>query len=307
MMRLPVLLFNLALLSLLIVQSGCSSSPSTRGRASSQYADPATWLSIAGEMERKGDLHAALYNLRVARTVSRRDKRINADIKRLEARIAELSEKHMRQGKRAVRQGKLTQARRHYLKVLSLDPRHKQALDAMRELETTKSKLSMKKKVATSNRNYNHRAKKAELPKDFNQEAYIYSRQDILQAEDKQMNPNGYIKEIESHLEKYPKDKEVQDRLSKTLIEQIDRAFESENYQGALNYIKRAERAFKSDSKRLAEIQQQRKSYGKKLYIKGIRSSRETPNLAITYWEYAIQFDPDHEKSRLRLRKIRAM
>jgi tetratricopeptide (TPR) repeat protein len=307
MMRSQALLISLLLSSVLLFHGGCSSTRSARDTASGDYAYSATWLLAAEAMERKGDLQAALYNLRVARTASRRDKRINAAIKRLEVKIANLSKKKMAQGKRAVRQGKLSQAKRYYLKVLSLDPKHKQALEALREIEKRASEASMKKKVVRSNRNYNNRAKKATLPKGFQEEAYIYSRQAILQAQDTQTSPEEYINEIEKHLHKYPKDKVVRERLSKTLLKQIDTAFESENYNDALKSIQRAERAFSSDTNRLKAIQQRRKAFGKKLYMKGVKRLRDEPKLAITYWEYALQFDPDDKKSRLRLRNIQSL
>jgi predicted house-cleaning noncanonical NTP pyrophosphatase (MazG superfamily) len=302
------LLPSVLLLSLLLIlQSGCSSTRSARGAEPGKYANPATWLRAAKAMEDKGDLQAAMFNLRVARTVSRRDRKINAAIERVETKIANLSDKKMGQGNRAVRQGRLTRAKRYYLQVLSINPKHKEALEALRKIDMRASMASMKKKVARSTNNYNGGKKKKSLANGYPDEAYAYSRQAILQAGDKQTDPTIYIKEIEAHLTNYPKDKEVRELLSKTLLKQIDKAFESENYNDALRYIEQTERVFNSDNKRLSQIQQQRKAYGKKLYIKGVRSARDEPKLAITYWEYALQFDPEDEKSRLRLRNIQSM
>jgi tetratricopeptide (TPR) repeat protein len=271
------------------------------------YGNLATWLHAAEESERKGDLQRALFNLRVARTVSLRDRKINAEIERIEAKIASQCKKRMSQGNRAVRQGKLSKARRDYLQVLALNPKHKEALEAMRKLEERASKASMKKKVAQSNSNYNNRAKKKQLAKGFHEEAYTYSRQEILQTEETQTNSGEHIKEIEIHLKKFPNDREVGAHLLKILFKQAGTAFEAENYNDALSYLERAERAFKSDAKRLAAIQKQRKAYGKALYIKGVRHSRDGASHAIKYWEYALKFDPDDKKSRLRLRKMQSM
>jgi tetratricopeptide (TPR) repeat protein len=303
----PILLNALLLSLLLVLQSGCSSTRSARSAAPGNYAYSATWLRTAEAMEEKGDLQAALFNLRVARTVSRRERKIHAAIERVETKIEKLSKKKMGQGNRAVRQGRLTRAKRYYLQVLSINPKHKEALEALRKLDKRSSKASMKKKVARSINNYNNRKKKKSLANGYPEEAYTYSRQAILQADNKQTDPNNYIKEIEAHLANYPKDKEVRDLLSKTLLKQINTAFESENYIDALTYIEKAERAFNRDIKRLEKIQKQRKAYGKKLYLMGVRSVRNEPKLAISYWEYALQFDPDDEKSRLRLSNIQSM
>ncbi|PUB80106.1 MAG: hypothetical protein DBO99_01715 [gamma proteobacterium symbiont of Ctena orbiculata] len=307
MMHPPVLLSSLLLILLLVLGSGCSSTQSTQGVVSGDYGKPATWLRSAEARERKGDLQGALYNLKVARTVSRQDSKINAAIKRVEAKINGQSDKMMKQGKQAVRQGQFTKARRYYLKILSLDPKHKSALEAMRELDERASKASMKKKVARSNSNYNNRTRKKKLAKGFHEEAYSYSRQEILQTEGRHANLGEYVKEIEIHLRKFPKDSEVRDLLSKILLDQAGVAFDAENYQDALGFLQRAERAFNSDADRLGKIQKQRKAYGKALYLKGVRSSRAEPEHAIKYWEYALKFDPDDKKSRLRLRNIQSM
>ncbi|MEW8352897.1 MAG: hypothetical protein AB2665_03775 [Candidatus Thiodiazotropha sp.] len=307
MMRPPASLFSLLGILLLVLGSGCSSTQSAKGVISGDYGRPATWLRSAEAREKKGDLQGALYNLKVARTVSRRDSKINAAIRRVEAKINRQSEKMMRQGKQAVSQGRLTKARRYYLKALSLNPKHKSALEAMRELDKRASKAAMKKKVARSNSNYNNRTKKKKLAKGFHEEAYIYSRQEILQAEGRQANLGEYLKEIETHLKKFPKDREVRDLLSKILLDQAGAAFDAENYKDALDYLQRAERVFTSDADRLDKIQQQRKAYGRALYLKGVRSSRNEPEHAIKYWEYALKFDPDDKKSRLRLRNFQSM
>ncbi|WP_316364301.1 tetratricopeptide repeat protein [Candidatus Thiodiazotropha sp. CDECU1] len=307
MMQSSALLSSLLLCLLLVLNSGCSSTGSSKGVTSGNYANPATWLSAAEESERKGDLQNALFNLKVARTVSSRDAKINADIKRIEARIATQNKKRMSQAKKAVRQGKLTKARRYYLEVLSLNPKHKEALAGMRKLNERASKASMKKKVARSNSNYNNRTKKKKLAKGFHEEAYIYSRQEILQAEGKQANPDEQIKEIETHLKKFPKDAEVRELLSKTLLKQAATTFKAENYSDTLRYLEKAEHAFNSDTKRLEAIQKLRKGYGKELYVRGLRSSRREPAQSIKYWEYALKFDPDDKKSRLRLRNIQSM
>jgi tetratricopeptide (TPR) repeat protein len=307
MMRSPALIFILLFSFILVLSGGCSSTRTKKGAIPGNYGNPATWLRAAEEGERKGDLQSTLFNLKVARAVSLRDRKINVDIERVESKIASESKKKMSQGSRAMHQGKLSKARRYYLQVLALNPKHKEALVAMRKLDKRASKALMKKKVARSISNYNNRTKKKSLAKGFHEEAYIYSRQEILQAEGKQTNTGEYIKEIEMHLKKFPRDREVGEVLSKVLLKQAGAAFEAENYSDALSYLERAERAFKSNAKRLAAIQKQRKAYGKALYVKGVKRSRDGPEHAIKYWEYALKFDPDDKKSRLRLRKIQSM
>lgn len=307
MMHTPTLIFSLLLSIILALSGGCSSIQPSQDRVSTHYRNPATWINAAEENERKGDLQSALINLKVARTVSLRDRKLNIAIERLEEKIASQSKKKMSLGDRAIRQGKPSKARRYYLQVLALNPKHKEALAAMRKLDKRASSVSMKKKVARSTSNYNIRTKNKRVAKGFHEEAYAYSRQEILQAEEKQTSSKESINEIVTHIMKYPKDKEVLDLLSKILLKQAGAAFEAENYNGALGYLEQAEQAFNSDAERLATIKKQREAYGKALYIKGVRSSRNEPAHAIKYWEYALKFNPTDKKSRLRLRKIQSM
>ncbi len=301
------LLFYPLLLASLLIISACATKGTKGGLVSGSYGKPSTWLKAAAEHERKGDLQRALFDLRVARTVSRKDGKINAAIERVQAKIAAQTKKQMKQGAQALRQGKLTQARNHYLRVLSLDPKHEAALAAMRRIDKRNSKAKMETKVAMSLRNYRKSAKSRKLAKGFHEEAYTYSRQTLLQPDDPPADVESYIKEIETHLKKFPKDAEVRELLANTYIKQAGIAFQEEKFSQALNSLEQAERASNGDAKRIKNIRMQRKSYGKALYIKGVRSSRDEPQHAIKYWEYALKFDPDDKKSRLRLRNIQSM
>jgi tetratricopeptide (TPR) repeat protein len=274
---------------------------------SGSYGKTSTWLNAAAEHERKGDLQRALFDLRVAKTVSRKDGKINAAIERVKSKIAEQTKKHMRQGKQALREGKLNQARNHYLRVLSLDPKHEAALAAMRGIDKRDSKAKMETKVALSMQNYRRSAKTRKQAKGFQEEAYTYSQQALLQPDEKPTDIGSYIQEIEAHLKKFPQDKEVRELLANTYFKQAQIAFEAERYGDALEYLNNAERASGGETKRLKKVKKQRKSYGKALYLKGVRIARDEPQHAIKYWEYALQFDPDDRKSRLRLRNIKSM
>jgi hypothetical protein len=135
MMHTPTLIFSLLLSIILVLSGGCSSIQPSQDRVSTHYRNPATWINAAEENERKGDLQSALINLKVARTVSLRDRKLNIAIERLEEKIASQSKKKMSLGDRAIRQGKPSKARRYYLQVLALNPKHKEALAAMRKLD----------------------------------------------------------------------------------------------------------------------------------------------------------------------------
>ncbi|MCU7931140.1 MAG: hypothetical protein KZQ90_10095 [Candidatus Thiodiazotropha sp. (ex Codakia rugifera)] len=293
--------------TVILLGSGCAVDSKRVKGSSGGYGDPKTWVAAAEAHEKQGDFQGALFEYRVARTLAKQDSEIKQSIKHLESQISKRTKKLIAQGNKAVRQGKISKARRLYLETLGLEPINKDALEAMRRLDEKSSRRSMQRKVAISQRNYKSRRKKAKANNGYGDETYTYSRQAILQAGNRPADIDGLIKELEKHITKYPNDLEMRSLLSKTRMGQAEKSFQAENYSDTLNYLEQAESAVNGDKKKLQTITKIRKEYGKGLYIKGLRSSRSEPKQALKYWEYALKFNPNDKKTRLRIQKINTM
>lgn len=308
-MKEPIRLLSLFVcVVIILVDSGCAHDKRRGSGASGAYADPAIWISTAEAHERQGDLQRALFEYRVARSLDKQDAAIDRAISRLEKHIAEKTRQLMKLGKKAVRQGKLSRARQRYLETLSLDPNHKAALAALRKLDERSSKRSMEKKVTLSQRNSKRRGKRQKgSAHEYEEEAYTYSRQAILQAGDRPANILAFIEELEKHVKKYPRDQELRRLLSKTLMGQAEKSYRAGKYNDTLNHLERAEKAASGDKTKINTITKTRKEFAKGLYIKGVRSSRKEPKQALIYWEQALKFDPQDKRTRLRIQNMQTM
>ncbi|MCU7906319.1 MAG: hypothetical protein KZQ76_10855 [Candidatus Thiodiazotropha sp. (ex Epidulcina cf. delphinae)] len=265
-------------------------------------------MSAAETHQRRGDLQQALFEYRVARTLVKQDTDIDNAIRRLEKHITEQTEQLTKRGKGAMRQGKTSKAGRLYLETLSLDPNHKDALAALRKLDEESSKRAMERKVALSKRNGTGRGRRQKKGlQGYEEEAYTYSRQAILQTENGPGNVREFIKELEKHIQKYPHDLALRRLLSKTHVKQAKKTYQAEKYDRTLNYLEKAERAVNGDKTKINAIARVRKEFAKALYIKGVRSSREEPEQALRYWKQALKFDPEDKRIRLRIQNMQRM
>ena len=297
--------FALFVTVLFMLGCGCARDNSSVKPAES-YASTATWIRAAEAHEREGDLQQALYKYRIARTVSDQDATITREIERLQNRIAVKTANLTASAKKAQSERKYGQARRLYLEILSLEPKHQEALAGLRGLDERSSKRNMRKKIALSRRNRTNKPEATES-RGYDDESYAYSRQAILQTESRAADVATYIKELEKHVTKYPKDTELRSMLLNTRVVQARAAFQAETYQQSLHHLREAERVFGNDKGVLDELSGMRKEFAKELYLKGVRSVRSAPASAVKLWEMALEFDPGNKRTQLRIQNIDAM
>jgi tetratricopeptide (TPR) repeat protein len=291
------------LLIFLMISLGCAKKSNLNGWPDSPYALPSTWINAAERHEQAGDLQRALYEYRIARTVSARDTSINSEIKRLEDRIEKKSKSLMRAAKKAQDQGKLARAHEYYLEVLSLEPKHQKALEALRRLDKNNQNKRMQKKVALSQR-YRERKSHKKTKRDYEDEGYVYSRQAILQAESRAADVPTYIADIEKHIKKYPQDTELKEMLLNIRIVQARAAFQSAKYEKSLYHLSAAEKLFKHERKASGKLAGIREELGRDLYLKGVQRVRTEPVNALKLWKTALKFNPNDKRTLLRIQNI---
>jgi hypothetical protein len=87
-------------------------------------------------------------------------------------------------------------------------------------------------------------------------------------------------------------------------LKQAELSYQAQHWDEALSHLKLAEQAGQGSNQGMAAVQRARKQYAESLYNHGVISYRSTPQKAIDYWRYAIKFDPEDSKSRLRIRSL---
>jgi hypothetical protein len=268
------------------------------------YGDAKTWLRAAEGHEAQGDLQRALFEYRLAKTVSRRDAPIVQAIERVQKQIEARTGKLSREAKNAVVQDKRSTARRIYLEILSLQPDNRAALAALRKLEEGDSLRALEKKVALSKHSKTDGRSPVRGTVDYAEEGYAYSRQALLEEAERPSDARQLLQELEKHVERYPQDRELRRLLVETSLGLTEQTYQAEQLDKALSYINKAEQVSQADAKLRQIVADARKRYGRELYNKGVISYRNEPQKALKAWRYALEFDPQDEKSRLRIRAM---
>ncbi|MCG7913696.1 MAG: hypothetical protein JAY71_07500 [Candidatus Thiodiazotropha weberae] len=291
--------FSFLLVTLFILANlGCANRQVVKSGSTGSYSNPNSFMLSAAKHEQKGDLYRALMEYRLARTISSESSKPAREVKRLENLIAEKTAKLMAIAEKKYERGKTKSAEVLYLKILTLDPHYRAAFDRLRDINKKQLQGKMQQKVALSQRYRKSIRKKNRQTED---EGYIYSRQAILEAENRAKDVAGYVAELEKHITKYPNDMELKEMLLNVRIVQARAAFGASDYNKSLSHLAAAEELLSNDEKLLKKLSGARKDFGKELYLKGLRSVRSEPVNAIELWRTALKFDPHDKRTQLRI------
>jgi hypothetical protein len=268
-----------------LMQSACTQALKPE-RAPTQvaggYSNPATWLHSAQRHETQGDLQRALYDYRLARTLSRDESGVEIHLRRVESKISARTSSLLKQAQRAERNGKPATAKARYLDILGLQPNHQQALAGLRQLDKQRALAALKSKRPltgqTMGGGYNTRAAKRPEPSQ--------ASASTAKRETGRPDETDAKQRVEKHLKR------------------AELSYQAQRWDEALSHLKLAEQAGQSSDQVMAAVQRARKQYAESLYNHGVISFRSTPQKAIDYWRYAIKFDPEDSKSRLRIRSL---
>ncbi len=280
----------------LVMIAGCASDMSHRA-VSGDTATTGYWIALAEHNEQAGDLQRARYGYRVAHTLSENDREITRHIERLDRAIRKKTHRLAASAKKAMQKGHLQKAQNLYLDLLGLDPANHQALEALRGMDERQARQRLQVKYPDRPR----KSRKAHEEQELRDEGYAYSRQSILQADDRARKASDFIKELEAHVTKYPQDNELRTMLFNLRLSKAQQAFGRQDYVQTLNELQQAENSVKGDKKALSKLSKQRKTYAKTLYLEGVQRARENRDDAVALWQAALKFNPLDKKIQLRI------
>ncbi len=248
-------------------------------------------------------MQQALLEYRLAQTVGL-DERIAAKhLLRVESKISQRISSLNGEGKRAEARGREREAREHYLEILGLQPNHDGALEALRNLDKRRELRGLKNKQQQPDR-AQYDAPKSQGRERSQDDRYADSRQAILDSARLHKEIAGVLRELELHQRKYPKDSELRQQLIEDSLVQAEQAYQARQWVDALYYLNLAEKASKGIDAYRESVWKARKHYARELYDQGVIIFRSEPESALTYWNYALKFDPDDDRSRLRIRSM---
>jgi hypothetical protein len=286
--------------------SGCAREVREAGGASGMngaYDNPVTWLRAAKQHEEQGDLQRALYEYRLAQTVSLSDGSMRKHLSRVEKEIEQRTAALLRQAERAEARGQQKKARGRYLEILGLQPDHRQALAALREQHKQRSLVGVKKQRELARRHRNDSRENKQLQV-YTDEDYTGSWQAIHDAVNRPADAGSLLREQKKHERKKPKDEELRRRLVEKSLARAEEAYQSQQWDNALQYLNLAEQAYDRVDEQRDAVENARKHYARELYKRGVINYRNDPQRALGYWKYALKFNPKDDKTRLRIRSL---
>jgi hypothetical protein len=295
------------LCGLILMLSGCVQAVKQGegvSMADGAYNNPQTWLRAAEMHEAQGDLQQALYEYRLAKTVSPRDYTIRKHLRRVETKIEERTANLLKKAERADSRGKVRVAKGLYLEILALQPDHQQALAALRQQEKSRTLHGMKKKQKVARQSHPTRTKP--MPRNHYAVGEIDDApQEMAQASKQPVDARKLLRELEEGREEAAPQKKQQRRQEvKVTLSKAEKAYQAEQWDSALELLKQAEQASNGEEQQLQAIGKARKQYARALYNQGVIAHRSEPQRAMDYWHYALKFDPEDDKSRLRIRSL---
>jgi hypothetical protein len=267
------------------------------------YDNPSTWLREAQRHEEQGDLQRALYEYRLAKTVSRSDYAVLKHVRRVEARIEERTAMLLKKAERAATRARESEARGSYLEILGLQPGHRQALAALRRQEKDRGLLEMEKKRVLA-RQRRQKPQKSQTENAYSDENYDGTSQALVKATGQPIDARKLLENLESHKHKPAKDDQRRRQEVEASLSQAEKAYHAQHWDDALGFLLQAELTADGEASQLQAIEKARKQYAEELYSQGVISYRSEPQQARSYWRQALKFDPENEKSRLRIRNM---
>jgi hypothetical protein len=276
---------TLLLVVMLLILSGCTRGVKTeRGQeqVAARYDHQQTWLQSAKQREAEGDLQRALYEYRLAKTLSRGGREAEIQLRRVQSKISAQTANLLEQAERAERSGKPATAKARYLDILGLQPDHSQALASLRRLDKQGSLVALKSKRAPAGQTM----------------AYTDRERTSMGSVKRQASGKGSKRERDTPSETAKK------QSVESNLKQAELSYQAQRWDEALTFLKLAEQTGQGNSQWMEAVERARKHYAEALYNHGVISYRSAPQKAIDYWRYAIKFDPTDDKSRLRIRSL---
>lgn len=267
------------------------------------YDNPLTWLREAQRHEEQGDLQRALYEYRLAKTVSHSDYTVVKHVRRVEARIAERTAMLLKKAERADTRARVSEAREIYLEILSLQPGHRQALAALRRQEKDRGLLEMEKKRVLA-RQRRQKPQKSRTQNAYSDEDDDGVSQELVEATSQPIDARKLLENLERHKHKPAKDDQRRRQEVEANLSQAEKAYHAQHWDDALGFLRQAELIADGEASQLQAIEKARKQYAEELYSQGVISYRSEPQTALSFWRKALKFDPENEKSRLRIHNM---
>ncbi len=300
-------------IALALISTAC-----TTTRTSMQADTPVDFISIeqrkevANALFKQHDYHASLLQWKILNAIQPDNPEYKNRIRVLEALIKRRSKIYLRNAQNALEDNDLKTAEWELQKVLALNPENNKATEQLKHIEALKAQRKQARKtqrLINKRKQAEKLAVKTEIPNESNksdEQSQFYLELGIELFNKKDWR--GSIRETKKYLSTHPNDKNAIKYLSAAHIE-VSKIFEERGHlEPAIQHLEDAVSLDKSlQQKYRAKLIHLKQKLSASYYIDGIKVYRDNIDQAISYWQRAIEINPQNEKAKIRLRKAEKM
>lgn len=284
-------LFLLSGLAVLLLAGGCAHEAPQLPPSSQALNDS---VKKSHEQEFRGDLTAAVEQLKIALTIDPDNSVAREELKRLTIKRDQLAEKHYRSGI-TLAEKDASSAQREFLKALRIRSDYPEAVRALKELQLESSEHTIqaraKKQVAA-------RTQQPKSTVEY-EESVEATYLDTAIAFYEDGNYGAAISALQKAKSKSPRDPEVNRYLNLSWYKSGVALFNRHDYRQALDAFVRVAKRFELVEEYISKCRQALKDKAENLYRVGLKFFREQKlQGAIAKWNEVLAIDPEHKKSR---------
>jgi len=302
--------YSLILGCIITLLSGCSSTPE---RPPSQASIPVESLNIknrkalAHAYYKERDYASSLVQWKILRTIYPNNTEYKNRIRVMEALVKRRTKLHISTGKSELKKKNYKKAELFFLKTLAMNPTHHEALVLLKKI---KARQVEEKQLAKTKRLKKKQQAKATRNPEIDMANVSPSQEQLyLEMGINLYNRNdwsGSIREIRKYLAIIENDQKAKKYVANAHTK-LSNTYETRGHlEPALQHLEDSmmysERVTEKQQKRLETLKHQ---IAENYYANGIKAYRENINQAISFWERAIKYNPNHFKAQNRLTKAR--
>ncbi len=284
----------------------------------------------AEKLTRQGNLADALVEWKILETMTGGDPELARKRRAVQTNARRQAERHYNSGLSALAKRQTGKARRQFLATLALEPEHEEAIEELRKMEVRRVRAdrpavyspapripnrTKKQAAAKADVDFNARAgrtaestSKAELqpPPPRKPDLRFETAPSPISASlaraialAKQGAYKDSISHYESHLARYPKDKDATRLLAVSHREVGIALYNGGELRESLSHLEAsAGPGVQKDRVVEAALTDAKSRLAQQAYEKGVRVFRRDIAQAIAHWEQSLSYDPDHVKAR---------
>ncbi len=269
-----------------------------------KYAPPEEYLKKSSSLEQRGDIAAAIEELKIALTIDPSNDSAKEQLKRLSVIRDREAEKHYKAGL-SLKESDQSAARKEFLMALRIKPDYQIVVDELKQQQLTmaESKLQSRTTRRTG-------ARKAKGDEEEDEEE-VGGGADYLGVAISLYEHGEYqaaINELLKARSRYPRSAEISRYLNLSYYNLGVLYYQKKDYVNALGMFSKVKRGSEKSDAYLKKARAMLKNVADEYYKAGLKFYREQKlKDAIAQWNTVLEINPNHNKAKEYIQKSRKL